>query len=211
MAEEDVLPDSRICSKHFRDGDRRSVPSTSIGEKFALCPSLDTSRGKRWATRASRKEQQENSRKEQQENSEQVTQQPPQLVTPDPDRSVCDSITGSENSSLIFSPGTSISITPTSIPSFNSPTNPNIQVTVNVAVASQVEILQSENQRLQVQLQETKQAPFSIQCISNDDSLVSLYTGFPSYEVLMSFLNFLALLFTVYITGVPEGQRENAA
>ena len=67
----------------------------------------------------------------------------------------------------------------------------NLQVTVNVALASQVEMLSAENQKLKSQLTEAKQAPFRIEFIADDDHLVTLYTGFPSYEILVSFFTFL--------------------
>lgn len=187
LAEEDVTPDSRVCSKHFRDGYRENVPSISIGEKFGLRPSLDTSRGKRQVNRmAKRKQLEESTNSTKEIVAAQVTPEPP-------DRSICGSVSSSED--LMFSPGTSNSTftsprSPTSCTSIPL-ANPNVQVTVNAALASQVEILQVENKRLKVQLQEAKQAPFSIQSISNDASLVCLYTGFPSYEVFLSFFKFL--------------------
>ena len=67
----------------------------------------------------------------------------------------------------------------------------NLQVTVNVALASQVKMLSAENQKLKSQLTEAKQAPFGIELIGDDAHLVKLYTGFPSYEILVSFFTFL--------------------
>ena len=51
LVEEDVTKDSRVCSKHFRDGNSRNIPSIFIGKKFADLPSMDTDRGKHRATR----------------------------------------------------------------------------------------------------------------------------------------------------------------
>lgn len=60
-----------------------------------------------------------------------------------------------------------------------------LQVTVNVALVSQIEMLKGENQKLKAQLQSSKQAPFSIESIAHDNSLVTLYTGLPSYEIFL--------------------------
>ena len=62
-----------------------------------------------------------------------------------------------------------------------------VQVTVDVALSAQIQMLKSQLQKLQGQLDEAKRAPFRVECIAHDDSLISLYTGFPSYDVLLSF------------------------
>lgn len=67
----------------------------------------------------------------------------------------------------------------------------SLQVTVNIALASQIEMLNAENHKLKSQLAEAKQAPFRIESIAHDNHLVTLYTGFPSYEILVSFYTFL--------------------
>ena len=65
-----------------------------------------------------------------------------------------------------------------------------VQVTVDVTLSTQLQILKSEVGKLKF-AREAKRAPFRVECISHDDSLVSLYTGFPSYDVLLSFYKFL--------------------
>ena len=64
----------------------------------------------------------------------------------------------------------------------------NVQVT---ALTSQIGQLKVEIMRLNNQLELAKQAPFRIECIRHDKKLTSLYTGFPSYDVLMAFFKFL--------------------
>ena len=53
----------------------------------------------------------------------------------------------------------------------------DMQVTVNVALVAQIEMLKQENQKLKTQLQESKCVPFSIGLIANNDSYshISLY------------------------------------
>ena len=52
-------------------------------------------------------------------------------------------------------------------------------------------MLNAENHKLKSQLAEAKQASFRIESIAHDNHLVTLYTGFPSYEILVSFYTFL--------------------
>ena len=63
----------------------------------------------------------------------------------------------------------------------------NTEVTVNSALTSHIEQLKAENMKLRNQLELAKQAPFSIERICHDNALITLYTGFPSYDVLMAF------------------------
>ena len=67
----------------------------------------------------------------------------------------------------------------------------NVQVTVNAALTSQIELLEVENRRLKNQLQVVVQSSFRIKCISHDDALVSLYIGFSTFDVLRAFFRFL--------------------
>ena len=52
-----------------------------------------------------------------------------------------------------------------------------------------IRTLEAENKRLQVALQKAKL--FRIADIAEDDKLVTLYTGLPSYEVFLFFFQFL--------------------
>lgn len=49
----------------------------------------------------------------------------------------------------------------------------------------------AEKQKLKSELNEARRAPFMIELIAHSNKLVALYTGFPSYEILMSFFTFL--------------------
>ncbi len=66
-----------------------------------------------------------------------------------------------------------------------------VQVTVNAALASQLDLVSSENVGLKVELETAKKTLFRIENIPQDSPLITLYTGFGSYEVLMSFFAFL--------------------
>ena len=70
-----------------------------------------------------------------------------------------------------------------------------VQVTVDVALSSQIQMLKSQLHKLQGELDEAKRAPFRVEFVAHDDTLISLYTGFPSYDVLLSFYKFLGPAF----------------
>jgi hypothetical protein len=66
-----------------------------------------------------------------------------------------------------------------------------VQVTVDTALSAQIQMLKSQVAQLQAELNDTKRAPFRVECVAHDDSLISLYTGLSSYDVLLSFYKFL--------------------
>ena len=51
LTDSKVNSDSRVCSRHFRDSNTKTIPSLHIGAKFAEPPLMGTARGKRRATR----------------------------------------------------------------------------------------------------------------------------------------------------------------
>ena len=52
-------------------------------------------------------------------------------------------------------------------------------------------MLESENIALKHKIDATEKAPFRLKDIMHDDHLVKMYTGFPSYELLIAFFYFL--------------------
>ena len=61
---------------------------------------------------------------------------------------------------------------------------------------AKIEILESEN----AALKQKDKAPFRLEDVMHDDSLVKMYTGFPSYELLVTFLIFWDQLLTTLTT-----------
>ncbi len=191
LTPEDINAESRVCSRHFRDGSPKTFPSVHLGTKFAERPSEDTPRGKR---RASRESQQHHAKRlcvrtsSPGQGPSPPSPLPEPLVVSPPSLSRECSRTSSVSqiqsdfgsSSFLSTPGSSVSYSV-----------PDLQITVNLALVSQIELLKSENRKLKLQLEEAKQAPFRVECIADNDSLASLYTGFPSYDVLSSFYKFL--------------------
>ena len=50
LSEDKVTADSRVCSKHFHDGNPKNVPLIHIGEKFSDRPRYERARGKQQAS-----------------------------------------------------------------------------------------------------------------------------------------------------------------
>jgi len=67
----------------------------------------------------------------------------------------------------------------------------DLSSTVKVALVARIQALEGENYTLRRKLAQAGKAVFCIEQIAENDSLVSLYTGFPSYEVLLAFFEFL--------------------
>ena len=246
LTDSKVNSDSRVCSRHFRYSNPKTIPSLHIGAKFAEPPLMGTARGKRRATREL-----------------QLTTKGQHLKRPCIHSSTCSSVSGQNVlsptlSSHVSPPSTHLPPRSPSAPSSSPPLSPslqslllvsstpcisptpnhlvvspakprhaecsetsisfvasdcgsssflststsepvlqphtntaNVEVTVNAALTSQIELLEVENRRLKNQLQVAVQSPFKIKCISHDDALVSLYTGFSSFDVLRAFFRFL--------------------
>ena len=149
LSEDVITPESRVCSRHFRDGNPKNPPSIHLGEKFTSGPSIETERGKRRASR---------------EVARNVTKRPrtssiPCTSTPQSTPKSTPRVT--PDGSREWSESSSVSLVATDSEPFLSQTSSphyahNLQVTVNVALASQVEMLTAENQKLKSQLSESK-------------------------------------------------------
>ncbi len=58
---------------------------------------------------------------------------------------------------------------------------------VSAALIARIEVLEAENTRLKTSLSNKGTARFGIEQIKHDDRLISFYTGFSSYAILMAF------------------------
>lgn len=224
LTPDNVECDSRVCSKHFRDGNHKTVPSYQIGARFAEPPSMETARGKRRASRELWQKEQKRPCMQSQLPLLISPLSPPTLSStplaalsvpptshPSTSTPICTSATNTPHSSatpdpLVVSPAKvrqvdcsesdvslvlsecgSSSFLSTPGSSVTQSSTANVEVTVNAALTSQIELLQAENKQLRNQLDQARQPPFRVDCVSHDDALVSLYTGFPSFDVFVIF------------------------
>ena len=51
LTDDKICAESRVCSRHFRDGNPKNIPSLHIGKSFSDRPTDETVRGKRRASR----------------------------------------------------------------------------------------------------------------------------------------------------------------
>ena len=94
------------------------------------------------------------------------------------------SISSSCESNTVLSTDTS------QLPSTSS-SKDDAYLTVNAALMAKIEMLESENAALKQKVSTTEKAPFRLEDVMHDDNLVKMYTGFPSYELLVAFYDFL--------------------
>ena len=203
LSENQVKSHSRVCSRHFRDGDPRNGPEMTVGKRFASPMKKDVPRSKRAKVRRLNKEYQETLRSS---SSRSVTPNPPLSCAGTSSLAVSSSVTCSTPSPTPPPPLTvqvgeqlevdySVHELPTSSLVTNIPTEPQLsnadQSIINRSLLARIEFLESENDRLKKELSENCSVSFSIEQIRDDDKLISFYTGFRSYSVFLAFFNFL--------------------
>ena len=178
LGEGDLQEHSRICSRHFLNGDTSTLPSLTIGKRFAS-PKKLLDRGKRALKRRSLS----------------PLFQPPPVKRPSltspcssshsvtPISVQSDVTEESDTASDAFCLSTSTSDTMFDLSSGGS----------NVALTARIEALEAEVQHLKKELGTVYSAakPFRIEDIAANDSHIRFYTGFVSYEVLIEFFHFL--------------------
>ena len=209
LTESDVTEHSRVCSMHFRDGNPSNIPSHSIGVKFGARAIGDSERSKRAQKReATGTLRTPPASKRSCSSAESGNDQPPPSIIVSPVKTLAErrgsqgldmeldvsyaSSTGANLSDATFCSFTPCSSMHSLSPMLSStPASADISTTVNVSLVARIQALEAENSGLHQQLSRTGKSVFRIQQIAHDDSLVSLYTGFPSYEVLTAFFDFL--------------------
>ena len=180
----------RVCSRHFPNADIRNDPQLTLGKRFA-------SPKKQWTGRGKRAKKREEHR-----------------------RDAATALQLSPFSSRSPTPTASTSVTATPLPepmitSIGEPLQSDYQmhelppgdggqeasrpcpdsdeVVVNTALLARIEALESQNRVLTEKLQVAmdQKSVFGIDSIAGNDKLVHLYTGFPSYDNLLAFFEFL--------------------
>ena len=205
LTESEISPSSRVRNLHFRDGNSSNMPLLSIGEKFGSWPSLDSERMQRLKKRYAFKGSPQPPVEKQPRTDTNPIQFPPPLIATagevlgehgsDSDcheiacfLSECSNSTSDVLTSRPNTPASifcSRSITPASSFAASSyhQSSADLSSTVNVALVARMKVDTS-------QICHPKEV-LRIEDICFDDSLVRLYTGFPSNDVLLAFFDFL--------------------
>ena len=188
LSESDVKSYSRVCSRHFPDGDVKKDPQVNLGKRFASPLKKGHPRAKRAKRRREDKELCE-LREKSESRSRSVT---PALTT------------------LAGTPQTSRSVTPqATLPDNPSPLEKDTAILVNTALIARIEALEAENRSLKKKEIPQPEGPFRIEQIKDDDQLVRFYTGFTSYVIFLTFLEFLGpVVNDLNYWGSKEGQRK---
>ena len=226
--ENDITENSMVCIMHFRDGNPSYIPSRSVGAKFTAQPDVDSECNKRAQKRQAslRMYTPPASKRPCNQTKSESEQYPPPLIAT-PDKTLAErrgtqtvdseaDVSYISNASDSLSEATSHSYTPCSTrlssPGMSTtPANTDVSTTVNVSLIARLQFLEAENSKLRHQLSQTGKAVFCIEQIMHDDSLVSLYTGFPSYAVLLASFEFLGPAVHIICTTMGRSLRVNVA
>ena len=185
LSQSDIKSHSRVCSRHFPDGDVKKDPQITLGKRFASPMKKEHPRAKRAKGRSENKELSE-LRSRSESRSRSAT---PALATP-------------ADTSQVSQPVTSQA----SLPDNQSK---DTALVVSTALLARIELLEAENDRLKKKVAQSEQDPFRIEQIKNDDRLVRLYTGFTSYIIFLTFFHFLGpVVNDLNYWGSREGQRQ---
>ena len=187
LIEDDIKEHTRICSRHFLHGDSSNPPSLSLGKRFASPKKLLLDRGKRAIKRLSMSP---------------PFQPPPAkrhvLTSPgsscSSSRPVTSELSDTTNDSDRVSEALSASIGEPLLSDYSVHELPGEEASdavVDLALTTRIEVLEAENENLKSELVSMTVKPFRIEDIAANDSLVTFYTGFISYEVLLAFFDFL--------------------
>ena len=199
-----VKPHTRVCCRHFPEGDVKKDPKMTLGKRFASPVKKKTPRAKRAKSR---------------EENKQLTSF---IQSPSSSRSVTPTSTPSTplapESLLTAAVGEQLESdynvyelpSDDSGPSTSRTAKFNAEVLVDKALLAQTESLEAENMRLKKKLKEAtaKSQHFRIQNIYDKDNLVRFYTGFVSYMLFQAFFEFLGpVVHHLNYWGSKEGPR----
>ena len=200
LQEGDVNAESRVCSFHFRDGDVKNIPSLSIGPHSGTGPQKLSVRTECCAARpivcarGTSKRPKQAFRAPTSTLTSFTSSRQPLIASPTESLiGSSDADAGSDVSVMLSEFSESGSYETHSFdnepgPSHNSA---QIEVVIHAALAAQVEALTADNTELKRKVQSGQRAPFGIELIMHNDTLVSHYTGFPSYDIFLAFFTFL--------------------
>ena len=197
---EEVKPHTRVCSRHFMNGDPKNGPQANIGRRFAS----PVKKGSDRTTRAIERQQTKRNLEVQSilsgdnsvsggsgDPSSRISCLPQlQTVT---ESSVETAPTDSEPMTVLVGEQLLDDYRVIDLPDDPSTTEAGPSSAdeglVNTALLARIEFLEAECTRLQKS--DRKQQYFGIDKIKHDDHLISFYTGFPSFAIFLSFYHFL--------------------
>ena len=200
LNESDVADHHRVCSQHFPNGDCTQLPSLYLGKRFRSPKKSWTAR---WQRAAKRKSADTGDKagpcaKRHLEYS----------TSPATTRKSSDQSGGEESgTSSLCTPIGEVLLSDYSVHELPSECSEesaldvsglsgsyanesSTNAIVSTALVARIEALEIENKALHRQVSSTSK-PFRLSVIAHSDSLVNFYTGFQSYDLLLTFFDFL--------------------
>ena len=185
LSEEDITQNTRLCTRHFRDGDTTQLPSVGLGKRFY-------SPKKRQGV----KRQQSSPLFRVPSKRLSLSKSPVSTPTPGGSRpsTPCSPAMSDSDSSHVSSLTASIGEQLMSdysvheLPDASTVTDSD-NIVLNAGMLSRIEYLEAELKRLK--MANTERPHFRLEHITHDDALVRFYTGFPSYDVFVAVYEFL--------------------
>ena len=195
LSEAELKPHTRVCCRHFPDGDAQKDPEISLGKRFASPIKKGAPRTKR----ANRRQQEKDFRQTCSVSmsrsvtpaTESVTPPPPPPPSPPLVQPPLFAFVGEQLDSdyqvheLPCDPTTSRTLHDTSAQSLE---DSNL---VSSALTARIEALEAEIASLKSSATKQKAVHFGVDQIKHDDHLVAFYTGFSSYRIFLAFFLFL--------------------
>lgn len=198
LTESDVADHHRVCSEHFPNGDCTQLPSLYLAKRFRSPKKIWTARGQRAAKRKSA-----NTGNKAGPSAKRHLQY---STSPVMTRTSSDCSDGEESGALSTPIGEVLlsdysvhelpsecseesALNTAGIPA-SCANESSTNVIVHTALIARIEALEIENKALRRQIS-YKSKPFRLSVIAHSDSLVHFYTGFQSYDMLLTFFDFL--------------------
>ncbi len=201
LTESEVADHHRVCSEHFPNGDCTQLPSLYLGERFRSPKKIWTARGQR---AAKRKSTDTGSRAGPSAKRHLQYSTSPATIRTSSDRSdeedfgtstalstpIGEVLLSDYSVHELPSECSEESTLDTSGISGSYANESSTNVIVHTALVARIEALEIENKALHRQVSCTSK-PFRLSIIAHSDSLVHFYTGFQSYDMLLTFFDFL--------------------
>ena len=188
LREEDIKPNSRVCTRHFPDGDAKNPPVLTLGKHFASPIKI--------GPRLKRARQRDEDKQLREHNVTPVTPCSSRSVTPAPSTPTVSQKVHTAVAGEQFDTAYQVH----ELPSIDTVPQSS-EVLVNVALLARIEALEAENASLKLL---HKVNHFRVEDIQHSDKLVRFYTGFVSFMVFLAFLSSLGLLLSTSTTGGPR-------
>ena len=199
---EAVKPHTRVCSRHFMNGDPKNDPQANIGRRFASPVKNGSDRTTRAIERQQTRRNLEvrlilSSDDASGSSADQSVSNLPELPTVTESSAEAIS-TDAEPMTVLVGEQLLDDYQVIDLPDDPSTMTDNEagpssasadEGLVSTALLARIEFLEAECSRLQKN--ESKRQHFGIDAIKHDDHLVSFYTGFPSFAIFLAFFHFL--------------------